>query len=569
MKWFYNMRIGVKLTASFIVVALITAIVGIIGVTNINKMDELDTQLYENMTVPLSEVAEMATLFQRARVNARDLIFLTDPDEVEEVYDKIRGFLDEMTSYEESFRQTITADEIRVQFEAYLKAMEGFDADLEELRAISLRNDQDAAWEFTKDDLQSTSDEVRVALETLVNMKIQAAKQQSATNSNIADSSNLLMIVVIIVSVVIAVGLGLFISSAISRPLKKLLDAADKIATGDLDVYIDIDTKEEIGNLARAFNMMADNLNEVVSNINVAAEQVAGGSKQVADSSLLLSQGATEQASTIEQLTASIEEIAAQTRQNAENSVQANSLADIAKQNALQGNTQMNDMLKAMDEINVSSNNISKIIKVIDDIAFQTNMLALNAAVEAARAGQHGRGFAVVAEEVRNLAARSANAAKETTEMIEGSIKNVVDGTAIAKKTSDALNKIVEDVSKVATLIGDIAVASNEQSSGIAQVNEGIMLMSEVVQKNSATSEESAAASEELSSQAQNLKEQVAKFRLRSDNTFFRARASLNAKKASEQKAKKSAVVHTEEAEDEMEDADEEIVFNNNASLKY
>ena len=494
---------------------------------------------------------------------------MTDPDEVQEVYDKVRGFLDEMTTYEESFKSTILADEIRVQFEAYLKAMEGFDEDLEELRAISLRNDQEAAWEFTKGELQTTSDEVRVALETLVNMKIQAAKQQSATNSNIADSSNLLMIVVIIVSVVIAVGLGLFISSAISRPLKKLLDAADKIATGDLDVYIDIDTREEIGNLARAFNMMADNLNEVVSNINVAAEQVAGGSKQVADSSLLLSQGATEQASTIEQLTASIEEIAAQTRQNAENSVQANSLADIAKQNALQGNTQMNDMLKAMDEINVSSNNISKIIKVIDDIAFQTNMLALNAAVEAARAGQHGRGFAVVAEEVRNLAARSANAAKETTEMIEGSIKNVVDGTAIAKKTSEALNKIVEDVSKVATLIGDIAVASNEQSSGIAQVNEGIMLMSEVVQKNSATSEESAAASEELSSQAQNLKEQVAKFRLRSDNTYFRAKTSLNAKKASEQKAKKSAVVHTEEAEDEMEDADDEIVFNNNASLKY
>jgi len=288
-----------------------------------------------------------------------------------------------------------------------------------------------------------------------------------------------------------------------------------QIANGNLDISLDKDFQGDFISISSAIKHIIESLNDVMGDINHAAEEVAGGSQQVSDSSQALAQGASEQASAIEQLTAAITEIAAQTRQNATSANQANELALNARDDAAQGNEQMQEMLAAMEGINDSSANISKIIKVIDEIAFQTNILALNAAVEAARAGQHGKGFAVVAEEVRNLAARSASAAKETTDLIEGSIRKVQSGTKIANDTAQALNKIVDGVSQAAELVGDIAVASNEQATGIAQVDQGIGQVSQVVQTNSATAEQSAAASEELSGQAGLLKERVSMFQLK------------------------------------------------------
>jgi methyl-accepting chemotaxis protein len=297
--------------------------------------------------------------------------------------------------------------------------------------------------------------------------------------------------------------------------INDISSSLSELAAGNLSVSITSEYRGDFVEIKSSINNISESLNSVMSEISNASEQVASGTQQVSSGSQALSQGATEQASSIEELTASLSEIAGQTRQNAINAGQANDLALAARDSAADGKVQMGELQQAMTAINESSAKISKVIKVIDDIAFQTNLLALNAAVEAARAGQYGKGFAVVAEEVRNLAQRSANAAKETTEMIEGSIKKVQAGTQIANGTASALVKIVDSVEKATELVGGIAKASNDQAMAVAQVNTGIEQVSQVTQTNSATAEESAAASEELSSQAALLKEMVGRFSLR------------------------------------------------------
>ncbi|OOM78501.1 methyl-accepting chemotaxis protein IV [Clostridium puniceum] len=518
MNWFYNMKISAKILLGFFIVALIAVIIGTQGILNTNKISQLDTQLYEKMTKPLEDVMKISNSFSSIRVNVREILLEDDLSKVQEISNTIKEASNEfdlsVNKISETTLTTEGAEVVKQIKTSKAKCMDVINRSIQ----LKIENRKEEASNVLHNEGKVVLGELNTAIANLTTLKLDLAKEASESNNQIAADTTTLTIIILAVGVIMAVLIGIFISSTISKPVRKIIKIADKVADGDFDVTINISGKDEVGLLGASFRKMTDKLNNTMCYINSASEQVASGSKQVSDSSIALSQGAMEQASAIEELTASIEEISAQTKMNAENATNANEIAENAKVNAQNGYGQMKEMQNAVDEINNASTSIYKIIKVIDEIAFQTNILALNAAVEAARAGQHGKGFAVVAEEVRNLAARSAKAAKETTEMIEGSIKKSEAGTKIANQTAEALNKIVENTVQVADFIDQIAIASNEQSEGIAQINAAVMQVSTVVQTNSATSEESAAASEELASQAEMLKDQVSQFNLKKNS---------------------------------------------------
>ncbi|RKD29316.1 methyl-accepting chemotaxis protein [Lacrimispora algidixylanolytica] len=369
------------------------------------------------------------------------------------------------------------------------------------------------------------------------------------------------MLVMAVLATAVIICVVTFVMKKTLRPIEGVVTAASNIAAGNLDIQLDIKSNDEIGILSKNFVSMADNLKLIIEDINYvlgamsngdftvtttkedkyvgsyryileamhnirltlsnalleidhASEQVSTGASQVSDAAQALSQGATEQASSIEELSATITDISDRINQNASNALEANTLSQEASEGVLAGNQKMKDMIAAMNDIASTSNEISKIIRTIDDIAFQTNILALNAAVEAARAGSAGKGFAVVADEVRNLAGKSAEAAKNTTTLIENAITAIGNGTKIAGETADALRLVVEKSNTSAVRIAEIAEASTAQADAVMQVTTGIDQISAVVQTTSATSEESAATSEELSAQAVTLKSLVGKFKL-------------------------------------------------------
>ena len=304
---------------------------------------------------------------------------------------------------------------------------------------------------------------------------------------------------------------------AVMMPIREAQTVLEKMAEGDLTKNITGDYKGDHALIKNAINKTLTSLNQILEEVEDVSDNVSASAVQLNSASQNLAEGSQEQAASVEEITASVHETDQQIRQSSENTNTANILVSETNDAASTGQSEMKNLTLAMNAINESAQNISKIIKVIDEIAFQTNILALNAAVEAARAGQHGKGFAVVAQEVRNLAGRSAQAAKETAELIDNSNKKATDGVQIAERTGTALEHVVENVQKVSNIMSEIAVANKEQTQAMGQINEGMGQINTAVQNISSQSEETASAATQLSAQSDNLKSQLAKFKLLSN----------------------------------------------------
>jgi methyl-accepting chemotaxis protein len=590
MKWFSNLKIANKLIVGFQIVALIAAIVGIVGIININGISKKDSYLYQENTLGVQYAGETAISFGQMSYYVLKTLTMDTQKDFESNKQNIDKYLSDTKSSFDAFRSIpIEADdtEILQLIDSISVALSDYEKYLNMHLDYLTKGYKTQADSFVNKSMAPLGEKLRDSLLQLMQAASDEAKEKAKENTADARNGIITTVVILIVTIVIAQLLGTRIARVIGQPVTTMANLGKLLATGDTNVdkvlkqkdYSLKLRKDEVGELAAAFDALVettktqisaiqkiaggnlkaelkprsendtltkalidltDNFDNLVSSVVLAADQVTSGALMVSNSSFALSQGATEQASSVQELTATLNEIAAKTAHNVQNAEQANAFAIKAKQYAAEGNSQMKVMLQAMDDINVSSGNISKIIKVIDDIAFQTNILALNAAVEAARAGQHGKGFAVVAEEVRTLAAKSASAANETTELIENSINKVDTGTKIARSTADALGKIVEQVDEAAVLVNAISEASVEQSMGIEQVDQGISQVSQVVQTNAATAEESAAASQQLTAQAEQLMQTISVFKTK---RFIKTANQFGQKSVNAHAAKKPAVL--------------------------
>ena len=514
------MRLGTRLISAFILVCLIGAVVSGIGIRNMAQINDEGGKVYHLDLIGLSLTQNADVELLKAGRSLRNAIlasstgqraaFLADSEKslalARDTLDKARPL------YWSEKGKAVFAD-LDQSWGDYAEAFR----QMESRTGTASLQDRGELTERLFGDFRQRVNKVDDLVTTLVNVKQENAREATQTNQDLYQESRNLMIALVIFSTLTGIGIGAWLTRSLTRQLGTepsiAADLAKSVAEGDLSVDIDL-RPGDTSSLMASLKNMRDSLLRVVSDVRQNADGVATASAQIAQGNLDLSSRTEEQASALEETAASMEQLTATVRQNAENAKLASDLSLSASAIAVRGGEVVGEVVETMSGINDSSKKIAEIISVIDGIAFQTNILALNAAVEAARAGDQGRGFAVVAGEVRTLAQRSAAAAKEIKTLISTSVERVYRGTTLVDQAGATMVQIVGAIKRVADIVGEISVASNEQSVGVGQVGEAVNQMDQVTQQNAALVEESAAAAESLKSQAGQLVQAVAVFKL-------------------------------------------------------
>jgi len=517
MRAFLNLRLFTKLSLSFAVVLALCLGMGIFSVVELGKVNQTSTDLEINWMPSVRVLLEMKYVTARYRAQETQHIISTTEEERAKYEQRMADFQNQLKQYRTEYEKLISEPEERKGYAEFGRLWDQYQAISAELVRLSRQGQEDQARALTRGKSADLFNAAMDVLEKLANVNVAGGVRASREGDALYASSRWWIIGIIAACVVLGAAQAVWISRLISRPLVHAVQIAQTVAAGNLTSTIEVSTRDETGQLLQALKDMNDKLQEIVGQVRAGTDVISMAAGEIASGNLDLSARTEQQASSLEQTASSMEELTSTVKQNGENARRANQLAHSASGIARQGGDVVSQVVATMGSINASSSKIVDIIGVIDGIAFQTNILALNAAVEAARAGEQGRGFAVVASEVRNLAQRSASAAREIKGLITDSVAQVEAGSRLVNQAGKTMDEVVNSVKMVSDIVAEITTAGKEQTVGIEQVNQAIAEMDAVTQQNAALVEEAAAASASMQEQAQNLSRVVSVFKLAPD----------------------------------------------------
>ncbi|KQQ47193.1 chemotaxis protein [Duganella sp. Leaf126] len=528
-----HINIGPRLIAAFSIILAMLLAVSVLGVTRMAAIQQSMVEITKGNNVEASMASAMRLAVDDRMIALRNIVLLQDPAEMQAQADRIRQQGADYASAAQKLHQTFAVYGILPEETAILENIDAQAAAaaplMEKVQALGLANNNAEATRILVHELRTVQRKWQDSLLALV----ASENRQNEEATVKADATYTLAhnLTIGISALAIAAGLvvALLITRSITAPIQRAVAIARTVAAGDLTSDIVVQGRDETALLLAALQAMNTSLQQIVGQVRAGTETMQTAAQEIAGGNLDLSSRTEQQAGSLEETASSMEELTSTVKQNDDNARQANSLAASAADLAGKGGTVIANVVQTMETINDSSKKIVDIISVIDGIAFQTNILALNAAVEAARAGEQGRGFAVVASEVRNLAHRSAAAAKEIKTLIDDSVTKVGAGAVLVDQAGATMSDVVDSVRRVRDVIGEIAAASREQSMGIEQVNQAIIEMDGVTQQNAALVEQSAAAAAAMQEQAHELADMVGKFVLASPAAAHAARAATPA----------------------------------------